>query len=261
MSRSRITVCLMVVLSLAGAAFAGGGYHEETLDNGLRVILVEHHANPMICFNTVVGAGVVHEPAHMNGSSHFLEHLLFNGTTTRTQRELYDEVDLYGGYNNATTREDHTLYMMLIQKEFAERGLDIQADMLLNSILPDEKFEKEKGIVLEELAQDKGRPGYMVTRAFREFAYAGTRAEKSVLGTEESISGLQRDDVYEYYKSRYVPNNMTVVVMGDFQIPEMMDLVKSKFGTAKPGEASRAFLDSWPEVPAKNSRSMLPPSV
>ncbi len=256
MSASRITLSLMVVLLLATGAFAGGGYHEETLSNGLRVILVEHHANPMICFNTVVGAGVVHEPAHMNGSSHFLEHLLFNGTTTRTQRELYDEVDLYGGYNNATTREDHTLYMMLIQKEFAERGLDIQADMLLNSILPQEKFEKEKGIVLEELAQDKGRPGYMVTRAFREFAYAGTRAEKSVLGTEESISGLKRDDVYAYYKSRYVPNNMTVVVMGDFEIADMMALVKTKFGAAESGGAGGPFLTSWPAAPENKVRTI-----
>ena len=256
MSRARTTLCILVVLLLAGAVFAGGGYHEETLPNGLRVILVEHHANPMICFNTVVGAGVVHEPAHMNGSSHFLEHLMFNGTTTRTQRELYDEVDLYGGYNNATTREDHTLYMMLIQKEFAERGMDIQADMLLNSILPDEKFEKEKGIVLEELAQDKGRPGYMVTREFRKFAYSGTRAEKSVLGTEESISGLKRDDVYDYYKSRYVPNNMTVVVMGDFEIPSMMALVKSKFGGAETGDAGRPFLKTWPAAPENNLKSM-----
>ena len=256
MSAVRITLCLMVVLLLTGSVFAGGGYHEETLSNGLRVILVEHHANPMICFSTVVGAGVVHEPAHMNGSSHFLEHLLFNGTATRTQRELYDEVDLYGGYNNATTREDHTLYMMLIQTEFAERGLDIQADMLLNSILPDEKFEKEKGIVLEELAQDKGRPGYMVTRAFREFAYAGTRAEKSVLGTEESISSLKRDDVYAYYKSRYVPNNMTVVVMGDFVIPEMLELVRSKFGGAEPGEIGGPFLDGWPAAPENNIRTI-----
>jgi zinc protease len=260
-TRLLLAITLAMLLVALGATIAvrplhaaGGGYHEEVLDNGLRVILVEHHANPMVCFSTVVSAGVVHEPPGMNGSSHFLEHLLFNGTTTRTQRELYDEVDLYGAYNNATTREDHTLYMMLIQKEFAEQGLDLQADMLLNSIVPNEKFEKEKGIVLEELAQDKSRPGYMVTRSFREFAYDGTPAARSVLGTEESISNLERDDVWEYYKSRYVPRNMTVVVMGDFNIPEMLGLVKGKFGKAEGGKPSAPVMASWPEAPAPNSR-------
>ena len=256
MSTLRKTLSVLVVLLLAGVALAGSGYHEEILDNGLRVILVEHHANPMVCFSTVVGAGAVHEPPGMNGSSHFLEHLLFNGTTTRTQRELYDEVDRYGAYNNATTREDHTLYMMLIQKEFAEQGLDIQADMLLNSILPDEKFTKEKGIVLEELAQDKGRPGYLVNREFRAFAYAGTRAEMSVMGTEESIAALQRDDVYAYYKSRYVPNNMTMVVMGDLEIPAMLELVRSKFGEAEPGKVGGPFIATWPAAPEKNVRNI-----
>ena len=155
------------------ASVVGAAYHEETLANGLRVVLIEHHANPMVASSVVVGAGVVNEPEGMNGASHFLEHLLFNGTETRTQRELYDVVDRYGAYNNATTREDHTLFSLLIQKEFLEQGLEIQADMLFHSTLPPDNFEKEKGIVLEELARDRADPYYLAALAHRRFAYAG----------------------------------------------------------------------------------------
>ncbi len=253
--RNFLSVAVLAVALWGGTvAASSSGYYEETLDNGMRVILVEHHANPMVCFSTVVSSGVIHEPPGMNGASHFLEHLLFNGTTTRTQRELYDQVDQYGAYNNATTREDHTVFMMLIQKEFAEQGLDLQADMLLNSTLPQEKFEKEKGIVLEELAQDKSRPGYLVTQAFREFAYQGTPAARSVLGTEESISNLQRDDVWKYYKARYTPRNMTLVAMGDFEIPDMLKRVKAKFGNAAGGPPSPPVMESWPPAPSPNTK-------
>jgi predicted Zn-dependent peptidase len=233
-----------------------GAYHEEILDNGLRVILIEHHANPMVASSVVIGAGVVHEPEGMNGASHFLEHLLFNGTTSRTQRELYDEVDRYGAFNNATTREDHTLFMLLIQKEFAAAGLDIQADMLFRSTLPEDKFEKERGIVLEELARDKGDPAYLATTAFRAFAYDGTPMARSVLGTEESIAALQRDDVLAYYKSRYVPENMTLVLLGDFRIPEMMETVRKTFGTGEGGSAPARAAGKWPAPPEQNVRTV-----
>src|SRR5262245_39056156 len=93
-TRSLFLVLFLVLVPLALQARAGGadGAREEVLENGLRVILIPHHANPMVASSVVVGAGVVHEPEGMNGASHFLEHLLFNGTEKRSQRELYDEV-------------------------------------------------------------------------------------------------------------------------------------------------------------------------
>jgi len=241
----------LAALALSASAL-GAAYHEETLANGLRVVLIEHHANPMVASSVVVGAGVVNEPEGMNGASHFLEHLLFNGTETRTQRELYDVVDRYGAYNNATTREDHTLFSLLIQKEFMGQGLEIQADMLFHSTIPPENFEKEKGIVLEELARDRADPSYLAALAHRGFAYAGTPLARSVLGTEESIAGMKRDDVLAYYRSRYVPSNMTLVLMGDFEVASALETVKRTFGatpastSAKPPEAG----GSWPARPA-----------
>ena len=153
------------------------------LDNGMEIILVENHANPMITAFTIVKTGSRNEDAVTNGTAHFLEHLLFNGTKTRTQKQLYDEMDFYGGYNNAHTGPDYTNYMVLMPKEFIAQGMDIQADMLFNSTLPEDKFEKERGIVTEEIGRSADRPTYQVQNHFLRTFFAGTPYERLVLGT------------------------------------------------------------------------------
>ena len=195
------------------------------LDNGMEVILVENHAGPMITAFTIVKTGSRNEDAATNGSAHFLEHLLFNGTNTRSQKELYDEMDYYGGYNNASTGHDYTDFMILMPKEYIEQGMDIQADMLFNSTLPPEKFEKERGIVIEEIGKNADHPTHQVHNHFIRTLFSGTPYERPVLGTVSTISHLKRDDVQAYYRTWYVPNNMTLMVVGDFTTPEMVELV------------------------------------
>ncbi|HJQ97768.1 MAG TPA: pitrilysin family protein [Candidatus Polarisedimenticolaceae bacterium] len=234
------------------AVLAAASSTDTMLDNGLRVVLIPHRANPMVASAVVVGAGVVDEPAKAGGSSHFLEHLLFDGTTTRTQKELYDAVDRIGAYNNATTREDHTLFTLLVASRHAREGLEIQADMLFRSTIPAESFEKERKIVLEELARDRSDPDYGREQALRRFAYAGTPIERPVLGTEESLASITRETVLAYYRQRYVPSNMTLVVMGDFDTAAMLDVVRATFGTAKRGKAPARAPARWPEGPESN---------
>jgi len=246
-------VLVILVPAACRPVCAFAGYHEETLGNGLRVILIQHRANPMIAASVVVSAGVVYEPDGMNGSSHLLEHLLFNGTETRTQRQLYDDVDRYGAYNNATTHEDHTLFSLLIQKEFIEKGLEIQADMLFHSTLPAESFEKEKGIVLEEMARDEEDAANRAGELFRRAAFPGTPLARPVLGTKESISAVSRDSVWTYYKARYAPANMVLVLMGDFDELPMMAAVQRTFGAAAARSSmTPAAFASWPPRPGKD---------
>lgn len=225
---------------------------EQMLDNGLRVVLIPHHANAMVASAFIVGAGVVDEGPAASGASHFLEHLLFDGTATRSQRQLYDDVDRLGAYNNATTREDHTLFTLLVAKEHAEAGLTIQADMLFRSTIPAESFEKERKIVLEELARDRSDPAYDQNAAFRAQAYAGTPIARPVLGTEASLAGITREQVLAYYKKRYVPANMTLLVMGDFEIPEMLAIVGRTFGAVPGVPAPVALAGNWPKPPKDN---------
>ena len=205
------------------------------LENGLEVVLIPHRASPVVALTTIVYSGVRNETAERSGASHFLEHLLFNGTTSRSQKELYDETDFYGIYNNAATRDDYTVFMMLVGREHLAKAINIQADMLLHSTLPQEKFEKERNIVLEEIARDAGRTNYRVEQFHRSRAYSGTPYSRPALGTPESLKKITRSQVWSYYRQYYQPNNMSLMVMGDFERESLLALILKEFGKVRRG--------------------------
>ncbi len=205
------------------------------LDNGIQVLLIEKPALPMVGINTVVKVGSAYESFATSGMSHMLEHLLFNGTSGMTQKELYDATDRIGGYNNANTSEYYTNFMMVTPAENIEEGMKIQAAMLFDSVLPEEKFEKEKGIVLEEIAKSLANPDEQASRNTLSIIYKGHALSLPTLGTYETIKHMSRDDVYEFYKNYYVPNNMIISVIGGFNTADMLELLNEIYGKEKPG--------------------------
>jgi predicted Zn-dependent peptidase len=243
---STIPSALLPLLILGAACSAPpadtSNQEELTLENGIRVLLLPHPGSGLVASNVFVGAGSTREEDRYAGSSHFLEHVLFNGTERRTQEEIYAAADRIGAYNNATTGQEYTHYMMVAPAERLEEALDIQSDMLLHSTLPSEKFEKERGIALEELSKDKDDPDYAQQRVLDELLY-GALADfaRPVLGTAETISSLPRPTVVEYYARQYVPANMRLVLMGDFEREEALGLVREFFQTGadrRPDEAT-----------------------
>jgi len=228
--------CLLLLPALwlgSGPAQAGAAEMSEVvLPSGMRVVLRPVHTNPVVCSAVLVRAGVAWEAEDLSGASHFLEHLLFNGTESRNQEQLYADVDRIGAYNNATTRADHTMFLLLAPKEHLAAALEIQADMLLHSTLPAEKFEKEKGIVLEEMGRDVGNPGHLADTFFKSRLYAGSPYARPVLGSVDSISGLSREAVLAYYKDRYVPRRMVLILAGDFDPNAALTIIREQFGGA-----------------------------
>ncbi|MDP6625520.1 MAG: insulinase family protein, partial [Nitrospinota bacterium] len=232
-------ITLFYVLLLTGSLSAQESRKNVTtiqLKNGLNLILIENHSSPMIASVITVNAGSVNETAEINGISHMLEHLLFNGTTNRTQEQLYDEQDYYGIYNNAHTDRDYTNYIVLVEKDFIEKALDIQSDMLFHSIFPEDKFKKEKGIILNELARSSARDAYWSEGFFNRKFYQDTPYNLTILGNPGSIKQITREQVIKFYKIFYKPNNMTALVMGDFQPEAMTALFEKYFGTVAPGK-------------------------
>jgi hypothetical protein len=211
-----LSVVLAVAAVFLPASAAAIRIEEIRLPNGLRLLHGESHASGLVASAVLVGAGAARR-WEMNGAAHFLEHLLFNGTLSRTQEELYRDTDLLGAYSNATTRRDHVAYLMVLGGEDLERGLEIQADMLFNSTLPAEKFEKERGIILEEIAKDRSNPIHLAEENLDRVLASGTAEELPILGTVESIRALSRDQVLAYYRRYYQPSNMTLLVLGDFE--------------------------------------------
>ena len=221
----------------------GVSIHE--LNNGMRVLLIENPAMPAVGVNVVVKIGSAYETFSTSGMSHMLEHLLFNGTTTRTQKQLYDDVDRIGGYNNATTAEFYTNFMMVMPAENMKKGMEIQADMLFGSTLPPDKFEKEKGIVLEEISKSIASPQEQLERNALSILYPGHALSLPTLGTYSTIQSMSRDNVNRFYKNNYVPNNMILTAIGNFKTNEMLSLIKETYGKANPGQMIRESNPEW----------------
>ena len=202
-----------------------------SLDNGMEVILKENHASPLVSSVIIVKAGSKYENEKNNGFTHLLEHMLFNGTETRSREEIDSGIEDYGGYINAFTRQEMTGYLVVMPSEFIEQGLDIQSDQLFHSILPADQFPKERDIVAEEIKKDNDVVGNVATDYFNAVKFAGTPYARPVIGYEETIRNVTRDEVMAYYKRYYVPNNMTAFISGDFETPDMKKLVDKYFGS------------------------------
>jgi len=215
----------------AVAAVPGG--RRAFLGNGIEVLLLPDEASRVATSIVVLRSGAAWESARTCGASHFLEHMLFNGTETRTQEQLYAETDFYGAFNNATTRRTHVAFMMTLPRRFLGRGLALQADMLLRSTLPEEKFEKERGIILEELVKDRESGRYELERLLAAETYPASSYGLPVLGTEASIAALTRDEVLEFYRRNYVPEKMQIVLLGGFDAAAL-DSLEAHFGGARP---------------------------
>ena len=204
------------------------------LENGMEILAIQNDASPMVCLNMSVRVGSAYEDFSTSGMSHMLEHLLFNGTETRTQDELYKETDFYGMYSNAFTGKFFTDYFLLMPAEYLENGMDIQTDMLFNSILPIEKFEKERGIVIEEIRKDRDSRGYEIQNYFDRKNFGDTGVGLPTLGTPNTIENLNRNDVFKFYKSHYVPNNMLLTIIGNFDEIQLKLMLENQYGQFQP---------------------------
>ncbi|MBK6734586.1 MAG: insulinase family protein [bacterium] len=224
------------------------------LENGLPVVLLRNPGQPMVGIYTQVLVGSAREDFRTSGMSHMLEHLLFNGTQEYTQEELYQAADAVGAYNNANTTDFYTNYMMVVPAEHLEKGMDLQSQMLFYSLVPAEKFAKEQGIVVGEIVQGRDRPGEFAENTLREVIFAGSDLELPTVGTMATIEHMNRDDVYEFYRRWYVPNNMILTVAGNFDRAQVLEWLEKYYGGVPPGTLTRP--DQRPARPIETTRGV-----
>ena len=232
--RLRVGIIIVAVLVLCCANLAAQT-QVFYLPNGMQVILKENHNVPVISSVVVVKAGGKNESDEINGVSHLLEHLLFDGTKTRSREDITEGIKAKGGYINAFTRKEMTGYIILMPREFFEFGLAIQADMLFNSVFPEAEIPKERKVVIEEIQKDNDNIDYIVERFFDSTAFAFTPYAIPVLGNQKSVSAVPVEKIKTYYKKHYQPNNMTILVMGDFDSNQMRKLLIKHFGLVPAG--------------------------
>lgn len=212
---------------------------EHRLDNGLRLLVREDHASPVVAIVTHVRAGYFDEPDRLVGISHVLEHMYFKGTERRAVGEIARQTKAAGGYLNAGTIYDHTSYYTVLPSSAVDMGLDIQADALINSQVDEEELRKELLVIIQEVNRKLDTPSSMASEKLYEVMFDVHPMRRWRMGTEEALRRLEREDVMEYYRSMYRGGNITLVVAGDVDPERVIERVESLYASVPPGRPDR----------------------
>jgi len=204
--------------SSAGITFPPSSAKERVLPNGLTVIVQEDRSAPVASVQAWCGTGSIDENEHLGaGLSHILEHMLFKGTKTRSSSAIFQAIQDVGGYINAYTSFDRTVYWIDVPKAGASVAIDLLSDTMMNSTLPPEEYAKEQEVIRREFAMGMDDPDRMAGQLLFATAFQRHPYRLPVIGQLDIFNQLTQEDVLRYYKTRYVPNNLTFVVVGDVE--------------------------------------------
>ena len=214
------------------------------LDNGLTVLVLEDHRLPIYALYSFYKVGGKDERKGITGASHFLEHLMFKGTEKMSASKFDYLVEGNGGTSNAYTTNDFTVYHENMPTSTLELMLEVEADRMVNLRIDPKEFEAERHVVLEERKMRyENSPKGKLYLTMMEQMFKGTPYGTSVIGDIPDLKTVSRNQIYQYYRQWYAPNNATIVVAGDVQFSEVKSLVKKYFGELKSSsvpEESRA---------------------
>ncbi len=205
------------------------GVQRTVLPGGLRVVTEHVPGVRSAAIGVFVGVGSRDESAALNGASHFLEHLLFKGTPTRTAMEISSALDAVGGEFNAYTAREYTCYHARVLDEDLPMAVDVLGDMVTASVITPEDVEAEREVILDEIAMHDDDPDDLVHNLFAEKAWSGTSLARPIAGTAESIRALTRPQINRYYRSHYTAPAMTVAVAGNIVHRDVVRLVRTAF--------------------------------
>ena len=231
-----------------------------TLDNGLTLIVREDHSAPVVSAQAWCMAGSIHEGRWLGaGLSHVLEHMLFKGTTTRPGSRIDQEVQEAGGYMNAYTSFDRTVYHIDVPNTGARTAIDILCDIMQNATLPPDELAKEMDVIRREMDMGQDDPGRRASRRLFEVAYTKSPYRFTVIGYLDIFNEVKSDDIRGYYHEKYAPNNVFYVVAGDVKNEDVIAQIRESYAKTKsraippmvlPGEpkqtASREIVEEAP---------------
>ena len=210
------------------------GVKLTTLDNGLTIIVREDHSAPVVSAQAWCMAGSIHEGKWLGaGLSHVLEHMLFKGTTTRPGSRIDQEVQEAGGYMNAYTSFDRTVFHIDVPNTGAKVALDILCDIMQNATLPPDELAKEKQVILREMDMNVDDPGRRASRRLFETAYTRSPYRFTVIGYPDIFNELKPEDILAYYREKYAPNNVFYVVAGDVKHDEVVGQIREAYAKSQ----------------------------
>jgi zinc protease len=210
------------------------GVNMTTLDNGLTIIVREDHSAPVVSAQSWAMAGSVHEGKWLGaGLSHVLEHMLFKGTTTRPGSRIDQEVQEAGGYMNAYTSFDRTVYHIDVPSTGARTAIDILCDIMQHATLPPDELAKEMDVIRREMDMNVDDPNRRASRRLFETAYTRSPYRLTVIGYPDIFNELKPEDIHNYYREKYSPNNAFFVVAGDVKSDEVVAQIREAYKNSK----------------------------
>src|ERR671936_2070469 len=200
-------------------------------ESGLRIVTERMPSVRSVTLGVGVGAGSRDERPEIAGASHFLEHLLFKGTPTRSARDIAEAFEAVGGDLNAFTAKENTCFYARVLDRDLPMAVDHMCDMLQHSVLRSADFEAERQVILEEINMHEDSPDELIHDLFTETLWAGHPLGRPVLGTVQSITSTTRDQVKRFYKRHYVPATFVVVAAGNVEHDRLVELVQKGMET------------------------------
>jgi predicted Zn-dependent peptidase len=213
------------------------GISATVLDSGLTVVTEPMPDVRSVSLGFWVGTGSRDESDPMAGASHFLEHLLFKGTETRSARSIAEAVDEVGGDMNAYTTKEYTAFYLRVLADTLDLGLDILSDIMWQPAFRPEEVEAERQVILEEILMHADEPADLVHEVLAGALWPGHPLGRDVLGTEESIEGLTRDDIASFHAHHYRPGNIVLAAAGDLDPDELAEGIDKRFRGGPGGAA------------------------
>jgi len=241
----RIAILLLLIVSLLvpSSAPAADRVVAATLDNGLRVLLLEDPRSPIVSFQVWYRVGSRNEHRGSTGIAHFLEHLMFKGTPSHGPKQFARLVEENGGQDNAFTSQDVTSYYVDIAADKIDLIIDLEADRMQNLLLDPKEITSEREVVIEERrTRTEDDPGGFLGEEVSSIAFKAHPYGAPIIGWMEDIRRVTPEEIRAFYKAYYVPNNAIVVAVGAFRAADVLEKIKKRFGRIPRGKTPPPLL-------------------
>jgi predicted Zn-dependent peptidase len=220
--------------------------------NGLTVLTEKMDHIRSVSMGIWIKSGSRHEDPNVNGISHFVEHMVFKGTSNRSAEDIARQVDSIGGNMDAFTGKETICFNVKVLDEHLPIAVDVLSDMVLHPVFDGKEIIRERGVILEEIKMDEDNPDYLVHEIFTQNFFKDHPLGKPILGTKETVRRFNQEAILDYYGGKFAPGNMIISAAGNLEHREFVELLRERFEQLPPGT------NGWHDTPPKtNSRIIL----
>ncbi|MBR5155796.1 MAG: insulinase family protein [Clostridia bacterium] len=206
-------------------------YKISTLSNGIRVVTEYINYVKSVSVGVWIGAGSAMETVKSNGVSHYIEHMLFKGTSSRSAKEIAEAMDSVGGQLNAVTSKEYTCYYAKTLTEHMDMAFDILSDMIINSTFTEENIETERRVICEEINMCDDTPEDLIHDLLSNIMWQGDALGFPIAGSEKTLAGIDKKVMLDYKDNFYCGENMAISVVGNFDEQQVLDTLEKRFGS------------------------------